>query len=302
MRNTCRRSDYESGLAVCATSGMISVVNECLAQVVIVQTPNSEIVTTGTEFTVMYVEEADVTVVQVLEGAVVFTALLGTTQIPQPAIQVPENNMVFTSSFVIPATGGDQLPEREVLPLNDWDKLRSDLAVKSAYVDQWMESSRQIAVDQSLTFSPQLVRPTGIVNLEMRGSAWSDSTMQTLVTETIPWLELIHNVWPEAFVKPKLIFPERQVEDARFLDVNREKIAVLFAAGAIPYPIQIYANRSDQQSVAFAENLNEYLLSNGVDSRIQLLGTASMDILRERSTRTSSEAGIFISVSGKYFE
>ncbi|HEY9087450.1 MAG TPA: hypothetical protein VIO36_04735 [Anaerolineaceae bacterium] len=301
MRNTCRQSDYESGLAVCATAGMVSVVNDCLAQVVIVQTPNSEIVTTGTEFTVMYVPEEEVTVVQVLEGTVVFTPLLLNIPAAQPPVEVNANEMIYTRSLQIP-TSGNALPERQVLPLEDWGVLRSNLAVKSAYVDQWMESSRLIAVDQSLTFSQQLVRPTGIVNLEMRGSAWSDSTMQTLVTDTIPWLELIHTVWPEAFVKPKLIFPKREVDDARFFKVDREKLAVLSAAGAVPYPIELIANRNDTQSVAFAENLNEYLLSSGVESSIQLVGSTSFGILRENATRTSSNAGIFITVSGDYFE
>jgi hypothetical protein len=304
-RSTCRESDQESGLAVCSTAGMISVVNACLNQVVIVQTPNSEIVTTGTEFTVMYVESQDLTVVQVLEGTVAFTPVLSDTggDTAQPSVDVSQNNMIITTSRDAPTSGsGAGLPEREVLPLNQWETLRNDLTVEDPYIDLWMESTRQITDLNNTRFPRQLARPTGEVTIQMAGTAWTDATLQTLVSESIPWLTFVHELWPRAFVTPKLLFPENAVEDARFLKSNR--LTVKNQVGLSKWSrqtITIITTSESTQAADFVKRLSAYLKESGFLTNIEYIQPGEMQRRLLTATR-SIQPVMFISLSGDFFE
>lgn len=299
-RNTCRKTDAQAGLAVCSTSGMISVINHCLNQVVLVQTPNSEIVTTGTEFTVMYVEEEDLTVVKVFEGSVAFTPVLANIQAVQPSLQIDANNMVFTTSRRIP-TLINQLPERQVLPLTNWDALRDDLTVKDPYVDLWIESTREITTANLGTFPQILVRPTGVVTIQMVGDAWSNAQLQALVSESVPWLTFIHEIWPDAFITPKLIFPEKRVEDARFLksDLPTIRSRVLRSSWA-RLSLTIAIPRGDENAATFAQSLSKYLEDSGFQAQIRPVDPLLFTLGRRQIDNTGAPF-IYISVSGDAF-
>lgn len=300
-RNTCRESEAQAGLAVCSTAGMISVINNCLSQVVIVQTPNSEIVTTGTEFTVMYVPEEDLTVVKVFEGSVAFTPVLANIQTVQPALQVEANTMIFTTSRLAPAAG-DQFPERQVLPLTQWEALRDDLTVKDPYIDLWMESTRLVAEANQGVFPQILVRPTGVVTIEMIGDAWSNATLQDLVSDSVPWLTFIHDLWPDAFVTPTLVFPEKRVDDARFLTVDRQTIRARVQRSRWSQQVlSIIIPQGDKNAAAFAESLSNYLEGSGF--RAQVRAVEPLLFARNRIQAASATTPlIYISVTGDAFE
>ena len=303
IRNTCRESEYESGLAVCSTAGMISVINNCLNQVVLVQTPNSEIVTTGTEFTVMYIEEQDLTVVQVLEGAVEFTPLvLNAANIPMALgpVTVEADTMIFSTTRLIPEQI-NQLPERELLPLENWEALRNDLTVKDPYVDLWMESTRLVTEANRGTFPQILVRPTGVVTIEMIGDAWSNAQLQELVSESVPWLTFIHELWPEAFITPQLVFPETRVDDARFLKSDR--LTIRSRVLRSPWARQVLAivvPRGDENAAAFAQNLRNYLEESGFQAEVRAV-EARLFARDRLQVDTASNAFIYITVSGDAF-
>jgi len=303
IRNTCRESDYESGLAVCSTAGMISVINNCLNQVVIVQTPNSEIVTTGTEFTVMYIEEEDLTVVKVLAGEVEFTPLvLNAANIPlaQAPVTIEADTMIFSTTREIPALI-NQLPEREVLPLDNWEALRDDLTVKDPYVDLWMESTRLVTEANQGTFPEILVRPTGVVTIEMIGDAWSNAQLQDLVSESVPWLTFIHELWPESYITPELIFPEKRVDDARFLKSDR--LTIRSRVLRSPWARQVLAivvPRGDENAEAFAQNLRNYLEESGFRAEVRAVEPRLLARDRQQID-TTSNAVIYITVSGEAF-
>lgn len=299
-RNTCRETDAEAGLAVCSTAGMISVINNCLSQVVLVQTPNSEIVTTGTEFSVMYVEEEDLTVVKVFEGSVAFTPVLANIQAVQPALLIEANTMAFTTSRVNP-TLINQLPEREVLPLDNWDVLRDDLTIKDPYVDLWMESTRLVTVANRGTFPQILVRPTGVVTVEMIGDAWSNAQLQELFSESVPWLTFIHELWPDDFITPELIFPEKRVDDARFVIANRQTIrSRVLRSNWARQELSIVVPRGDKNAAAFAQNLSNYLNDSGFQTQVRTVD-ALLFARNRLQAGSATTPFIYVSVSGDAF-
>ncbi|TLN09063.1 hypothetical protein FDZ74_11935, partial [bacterium] len=75
QRSTCRREDTVSGLAVCSTGGMVMVLNEC-ASLIDIQTPNAAVQTSGTWFSVIYLPQERLSVVQVYEGQVSVSAAI----------------------------------------------------------------------------------------------------------------------------------------------------------------------------------------------------------------------------------
>lgn len=303
IRNTCRKTDQESGLAVCSTAGMISVINQCLSQVVLVQTPNSEIVTHGTEFTVLYDPQEELTVVQVLEGSVAFQPVLAGVVTAQPAVEVQANNLIFTRTRQIP-TSNPELPERQILPLTRWELLRGQMASDNPYVDLWMESVRQSAVINRTTFPQILARPTGTLLIEMPGDAWRDPTLQTLVSENIPWLEFVQDLWPEAFIKPQLVFPGKQVDDARFLesvDIKPSTRTAITNRGLAQRTITILALRGNANAEMIVKRLGDFLVDSGFRTNVLFLEAESLRQSRKNTPQNSGPVMI-ITLSGPYFE
>jgi hypothetical protein len=227
-RSTCRKSDAASGLGVCGTQGLTGVVNKCTSQVEI-QSPSSNVVSKGTWFTVLYLPEDRLTIVQVFEDKVEVQAVINPSTGQRSAGQtVGEGNLWFTSPGANPPTING-IQGRTIQPISVWEALRPELIQKYPNIDLWMNTAAKQAKTSSLHFDNSLVHPTGVINVNFVGKPWDDKRLQEAMLTGVDWKGLNQNLWFGTTVATQIKFnaqPMANLSKVTFSTVQANSLLV----------------------------------------------------------------------------
>lgn len=272
-RSTCRKSDAASGLGVCSTDGMTGVINQCLNKIDI-QTPSASAQSNSTWYTVIYLPEDQLTIVQVMEGEVTVRPVI------DPASdEWPEAQVLGSQSLWFTAPGPDApvingLTGRQALPLEDWQILRPALIERYPDLDMWMAAARQTAQRENLVFPEYLVSRTGEVNTRFVGQLWADDRIQRAMETGVDWKGIVQRVWPQINVFPSLlIHQDTYIFDAREVVFNRDESLKLLADAEFwqsAPTITIIAREEDPNAVLFANELHSALVDLDIRPLLQI--------------------------------
>jgi len=301
----CRRQDQQSGLAVCSIAGLTGVLNQCSSQIEI-QTPSGFVRTSGTWFSVLYLPQEQISIVQVYEGEVEVQAIInpqiGTLTEGQA---VPANSLWFTYP-------GAEKPEingiagRGVRDLQVWEGMRPSIIQAYPRLDIWMEALRNRAEEQQLQIPDYLTVPTGFVNLELIGTHWQNETFRQAFFIGVPWLEMTRTIWEFANIAPRLEVGRLVAEDARSFEYNPQLSEELFSQYRNQRTMEIHllqivvidGNQSEQD---FANWLQKILISYDVDSNVLILSPEEYNARRELVLDDPQVPHIFLNVFGDFF-
>lgn len=270
QRSTCRRSDVISGLGVCSTGGMTGVLNNCTSKIDI-QTPSSSTQTTGTWFTVIYLPEDQLSIVQVYEGEVTVSAVI------DPAADQWTEGMPLSAGNLWFTAPGPDAPVingvwgRQPQPMESWQTLRPGLIDKYPDLDQWMEAARIRAEVENLTFPVFLTPREGEIATQWIGQIWADDRVQQAMLVGVDWKGILRNQWFEFDVIPRLQIRENFISDAREFSYDRDLALGLLEEskfwGSMAY-VNIAVRESDKPAVQFAYALQSALLDLDIQSEL----------------------------------
>ena len=274
QRSTCRRSDVLSGLAVCSTGGMTGVLNSCTSMIDI-QTPSSSTTTNGTWFSVIYLPEDQLSIVQVYDGKVNVRAVIDPVkdELAADSQQLAGPGMWFTAPGSEPPVING-IAGRQVLPLEDWQILRSGLIDRYPDLDLWMGAVRQTAGEQGLPFPAAISMKLGEMNSRFVGKFWADDRIQRAFETGVDWKSLVEKIWPQFNVFPSLWFQkDTYILDARKFEYNRDAaLKLLSEAGfyrSAP-TITITARAENKDAVLFANELHAALLDLDINTELAI--------------------------------
>jgi hypothetical protein len=305
VRRTCRKEDAASGLAVCGTAGMTSVLNQCTSQVNI-QTISSNVKTEGTWFSVIYLPADQISIVQVYEGAVDVRAVTDTQNRKMTGGQkIGAGSLWFTSPGAdAPFIGG--IEGRQPQPMEVWEGLRSELINKYPDLDLWIRSARDRAKLQKLNFPDNIVAPAGKVTIHLVGAVWTENRLQDALLLGVPWRQTVRNLWQNFDITPQIEFPKRVIQDARGRKYDpgsaRKTLSGTGVFSDPNTPITLAVNASDAAAQEYAYDFQSYLSEIGLNAELQQM---SGDELKK--TVQSAETGgygrpfIWINSSGEAF-
>ncbi len=303
QRSACRREDAASGLAVCSAGGMTGVLNQC-ASLVDIQTPGSTTRTSGTWFSVIYLPDDHLSIVQVYEGAVNVSAAidLGTNRWTSGA-QLAAGNLWFTSPGEdAPVINGIQ--GREAQPMEVWQALRPELIAKYPHLDTWMESAKQKAGVENLAFPDFLAPPSGQIDLIYSGPQWKDTRVQRAMTIGADWKSLMQSNWFDFNITPRLLLPDNEVADGREIQFDRDEAIRLLSEADFwsqnPY-INIVSRDGDFNANQFAYSLQTALQDLKISSEVFTVGEESFKVFREYSDPSFTTPFILLETSGDAF-
>jgi len=272
QRSTCRRSDVLSGLAVCSTGGMTGVLNNCTSMIDI-QTPSSSTTATGTWFSVIYLPEDQLSIVQVYDGEVNVRAVVDprSDEWSADSQQLAGPGLWFTAPGSEPPVING-IRGRQVRPLEDWQILRSGLIDRYPDLDLWMGAFQQTAREQGLPFPATLGMKLGEVNTRFVGQFWADDRIQRAIEVGVDWKSLVEKIWPQFNVFPSLLFhQETNIFDAREVEYNRDEALKLLSETGFyrsAPTITITAREEDRNAVQFANELHSALLDLDINTEL----------------------------------
>ncbi len=296
-RSTCRKSDAESGLGVCSTAGMTGVLNQCAAKIDI-QTPGSGATTSGTWFAVIYLPEDNLSIVQVYEGKVDVNAVIDPQTGRSSQEQILEQGQLW---FTAP---GEEAPSiagiygREPQPMEVWSVLRPALIEKYPNLDVWMQSAKDIAYYQDLTFPDFLAPPAGFVDVQLFGPVWEEPVVRDALLTGIPWAEIVNNLWFDYFITPSIVHGNWVIEDAAQYDPDVERAnKILLESGAF----QNYDNfliigvrEGNEEAGRFAFELQAAFASLNLKADVQFLDDGIIQSYQESAELYQSTPFILI--------
>lgn len=303
-RSTCRRQDVDSGLAVCSTAGLTGVVNNCLAQVDI-QTPSGTVQTNGTWFTVLYLPEDELSIVQVYEGEVGVSAIVNTRTGDETSSQPLKEGSVWWTAPGRQAPDIAGISGRQPQPLEIWEAMRPELIERYPQLDMWMEAARQRAEIEDLPFPEYLTQETGQVILTLSGGRWEDLFAREAFFTGFPWLEMNVNTWPFANVATRIEIDNFVIEDARTIEYDPEYAVKTFrergfiregVQASVWRPVYIIVEEISRDGTSYAYTLLEKFKEMSIEAEVITVGQESMSYFLDVARDTPNEAYIFISV------
>lgn len=301
-RSTCRKSDVTSGLGVCSTDGMTGVVNQCLSKIDI-QTPSASAQSSSTWYTVIYLPEEQLTIVQVMEGEVTVRPL-----IDPAADEWPEGQGLGGPALWFTAPGPDApvingLPGRQALPLEDWQILRPALIDRYPDLDMWMAAARLTAERENLVFPEYLVAASGEIMTQFIGQLWADERLQRAMLIGIDWNRITRDAWPDFDVRPSLQVRDTLTFDAREAAFNRDESLQLMTEAEFwqrAPAIRIAAREGDKPAVQFAYALQAALYELDIQAELQFVSDGQFEEFRNFDPNLDSPF-ILVSSTGEVF-
>jgi hypothetical protein len=272
QRSTCRRSDALSGLAACSSGGMIGVLNNCTSMIDI-QTPSSSTITNGTWFSVIYLPEDQLSIVQVYDGKVNVRAVIdpGSDEWAADSQQLAGPGLWFTAPGSEPPVING-ITGRQARPLDDWQALRAGLIDRYPDLDMWMGAIRQTAGEQGLPFPANLGMKLGEINSRFVGQFWADDRIQRAFELGLDWKTLVETNWPQFNVFPSLLFQkDTYILDARKFEYNRDEALKLLSETGFyrsAPTITITAREENTNAVLFARALHSALLDLDINTEL----------------------------------
>lgn len=305
-RATCRREDAQSGLGFCATSGMVRVVNNCSSKVDI-QTPSASISTNGTEFSVLYIPEQQLSVVQLYEGSLDVKGVVDmTTGSTTDGKRIGDNTMWFTSP-------GEFAPEingvsaREAVPLEAWEAIKTDLLRINPNVSKWMVSANKLSIQRRLIFPQYLAPLQGNVEIQLVGEGWENDQRREALVAGVPWKDVALELWPEQETRQQ-IFMGREVisKDARALKYDQPQAAYILGESGYyrtDFPtLFIGVNESSRAGREYANTLAKYLSNAGFYAEVYFTGSDGYKRLLALAKERPGSGLIWIGLSGEAFK
>ena len=270
QRSACRRADQESGLAACATAGITTVVNQCLSQVTI-QSPSSTVITNGTMFSIIYLPEDQISLVQVYEGSVDVSALMesSTGQMSEPSV-LGEDNLWWTS----PDNRRDNIngiPPREAQPMDVWEAIRPELIVQYPYLDTWMNSTRDVIEAQNQDFQEFLTKPDGFLQMHAVGPAFDEQLEFDFLSQGVWWSLMEQNLWPDTNVRFRVTTGAGVMEDARIMRYDQAAAQGLVTSTSFEdfgYQIWIGVDGNDPYAGSIYNELSSAFTELGLNPQI----------------------------------
>ncbi len=266
-RSTCRRADQQSGLAACSTGGIATVINNCTSKVKI-ESPSASVTTDGTMFSLIYLPEDQISLLQVYEGEV---DVQGVTDMSSGQMSggstVEQDNLWFSA----PGSQWDNIngiPAREAQEMSVWEAIRPELIVRYPYLDTWMDSTGEVIRAQNLDFQSYLDKPNGTVQMGAVGPAFDEPNENVMLTQGVWWSDVEHSVWPDQNVRLTLTTPLETVEDARILEYNQEAAQGLVTSTSFQdfdYVIWIALDGNDPYSSLEYVKLSDYFQQLGLN-------------------------------------
>jgi len=301
-RSACRKSDAASGLGVCSTDGMTGVINQCLNKIDI-QTPSASAQSNSTWFTVTFLPEDQLTIVQVMEGEVAVRPLIDPS-----ADEWPEGLVLGGPALWFTAPGPDApvingLPGRQALPLEDWQILRPALIDRYPDLDVWMDAARRTAERESQVFPEYLVPVSGELNTQFIGQLWADERIQRAMQIGVDWTQITRDAWPNFDVRPSLQVRDVFTFDTREVEFNRDESLRLMTEAEFwqrAPVIRIAARESDKPAVQFAYALQSALYELDIQAELQFVSDGQFDEIRNFDPNIDSPF-ILVSSTGEAF-
>ena len=269
-RSTCRKSDAASGLGVCSTGGLTGVLNQCLSKVD-VQTPSSSASTNSTWYSVIYLPEDRLSIIQVYEGSVEVNAVINQrTDTITDGQKIEAGNLWFTAPGAqAPNIGGVQ--GRQPQPLEVWQALRPALIERYPQLNDWMDSAKDKADREDLIFPDFLVLPHGDITIQLIGQRWENRNAREAVLTGIPWRIISQSLWPELNMKPTLIVNQGEPIPVTDLTHDTEQaLNLLYSTEFPPLNTTIFIVSPTDNPFAenYANELQIYLLKLDLSSEI----------------------------------
>lgn len=268
-RNTCRKSDLESGLAVCTTAGITTVINNCTSKVTI-ESPSSSVTTNGTMFSVIYLPEDQLSLVQVYEGSVDVSAVMNESGEMSDSSSLEQDSLWFSSTGnQVPDLAG--IPAREAQPMEVWEAIRPELIVRYPYLDTWMNSTGDAIRDENQDFQGYLDKPTGTVNMHGVGPAFDDQTEFDMVSQGVYWSQVEHNLWPDQNIRMTVTTSAGEMEDARIFPFDQFAAQGLVTSTSFEdfgYVVWIAVDGNDPYGGSIYNELSSYFSQLGLNPEI----------------------------------
>jgi hypothetical protein len=302
QRSTCRRSDVISGLGVCSTGGMTGVLNNC-SSLVDIQTPSSSTQTTGTWFTVIYLPEDQLSIVQVYEGEVTVSAAVDPTadRWTEPSVLTGGNLWFTAPGEEAPVING--VTGRQSHPMETWQALRPGLIEKYPGLDTWMETARVRAEEENLSFPEFLAPLEGEVDVQMLGQIWGDDRVQRAMLIGIDWSEIMRSEWFDFDIAPRVQMLDNTIADAREYEYNRDEALALLSETEFwqrAAYINIVVRESNKAAVQFAYRLQSALLDLDIQSELLFVTDPLFEEYRALDPNLD-KPNILVSTAGEAF-
>ena len=301
-RSTCRRSDAASGLGVCSTDGMTGVINQCLNKIDI-QTPSASAQSNSTWFTVIFLPEDQLTIVQVMEGEVAVRPVIDPASDEWPEVQVLGSQSLWFTAPGLDAPVINGLNGRQALPLEDWRTLRPALIERYPDLDVWMDAARQTADRENQVFPEYLMPVSGELNTQFIGQLWADERIQRAMQIGVDWTQITRDAWPDFDVRPSVQLRDVFTFDAREVEFNREESLRLMSEAEFwrraPVVI-IAASEEDKAAVRFAYVLQTALLDLDVQAELRFVSPAQFEEMQKFDSNLDSPF-ILVSTAGAAF-
>lgn len=303
QRSTCRRSEAISGLAACSSGGMTGVLNNCTSQIDI-QTPSSSTTTKGTWFSVIYLPEDQLSIVQVYDGEVNVRAVIdpGTDEWAADSQQLAGPGLWFTAPGQEPPVING-IAGRQPLPIDAWQMLRPALIERYPDLDLWMDAAMRRAKAENLVFPEVLVAKSGTIAIRYIGQLWADDRIQRAMITGVDWKDIVHKNWPDFEIRPNLQLLDTFIDDARNADFNRDEALRLMTEADFwqrAPVIIIAANEEDKAAVQFAYDLQVSLADLDVQTELRFVSPAQFDEMQTIDPNVDSPF-ILVSTSGEAF-
>jgi len=305
-RSTCRREDAQSGLGFCATGGMVSVINNCTSQVDI-QTPSANVTTNGTYFSVIYLPEEQLSIVQLYEGSLDVEAVIdprsGQTTRPR---EIGDNTMWFSSPGLDPPSISG-VSAREAVPLEAWEAVRGELISRNPNVAKWMAAATNTADVRKLNDFPDFLKtPRGDVQVELIGEGWNNDERREALTAGVPWAFMAQELYPNQETRQQIRWQEGNIKDARSLQFDQPRAAFILGESGYyrtEFPtLLVGVNPENEAAWQYAEELVWYLQNAGFYAELYETGEGGLKELQALAQQRPESGLIWISVSGEAFE
>lgn len=269
-RSTCREADLASGLAVCSTGGIATVINNCLAQVTI-QTPSTTVTTNGTMFSVIYLPDDQISLVQVYEGQVEANPVMDISSGRMGRSSTIGQNSLWWSKpgESVPSLNG--ISARSEQPMEVWGALWPELIVRYPYLDTWMNATRDVIEAQNQPFQDYLTKPSRTVRMYGVGPAFDDQTEFDMLSQGVWWSQVEHNLWPDENVRLTVTTGWGQMEDARifpFDQIAAQNLVTSTSFKDFDYVIWIVVDGNDSYGGSIYNELSPYFSQLGLNPEI----------------------------------
>ncbi len=302
-RSTCRKSDSTSGLGVCSTDGMVDVINDCLSQIDI-QTPSSSAASDSTWFSVIYLPQEQLSLVQLYEGTVTVHAVIDANT----GEMTPDSQRLVGPGLWFTRPGADApmingIRGREPQPLEVWPVLRQGLIERYPMLDQWMRTAREMPGVPGANFPEILVLKPGTITSRFIGQLWADDRIRRAMISGVDWKDIVVRNWPEFDIQPSLQLSDTTIDDARKTDFNRDEALRLMTEADFwqrAPSILVAAIEEDKAAVQFAYELQRSLTDLDIQVEVRFVSPAQFEEMQKMDANTDSPF-ILVRTSGEAF-